>query len=76
LLGAVVVTREATIDNETLLAMAYALCISERVHRLCKRQVVHGIEDVGFACAIVSNEAVDACRERYILALDVLEVYD
>jgi hypothetical protein len=56
--------------------MAYALRIGECVHRLCKRQVVHGIEDVGFARAIVSNKAVDACRERYILTLDVLEVYD
>jgi hypothetical protein len=76
LLGAVVIACEASIDNKTLLAMAHTLRIGERVHRLRKREVVHGIEDVGFARAIVANEAVDARRERDILTLDVLEVYD
>jgi hypothetical protein len=37
---------------------------------------MNGIKDVCFARAIVANEAVDARRERDILTLDVLEVYD
>jgi hypothetical protein len=37
---------------------------------------VYGIEDIGLARAVVANEAVNALRERYILARDVLEVDD
>jgi hypothetical protein len=56
--------------------MAHTLRIGERVHGSCKGEAVHGIEDVCLARTIVADEAIYARRERDILTLDVLEVYD
>jgi hypothetical protein len=56
--------------------MAYALRIGERVHGSCKGEAVYSIEDVCLARAIVADEAIYARRERDILTLDILEVYD
>jgi hypothetical protein len=76
LLGATIVTHKATIDNKALLTMAHTLRIGERMHRLRKGEIMNSIEYICLTRTIISNEAIYARRECYILALEVFEVDD
>lgn len=68
------VGRVPALNHKELFAVANALSVGHSEGRLAHREVVDCVDDVGFACAVVTHQTVDVGRECEALLLDVLEI--
>ena len=62
------------VDGEEVLAHPYVLYVYRVEVTLAEREVVDGIEEVGFSSTVVADEAVDIATECYVGLGVVLEI--
>jgi len=65
-----------TLDDEERLAVAKVDRVGETEVALAEREVVYGVEHVGLACAVGTDEAIDPVREGQVGCRDVAVVDD